>query len=527
MVCPEKEDAYESVRLIKSIPTVEGDGLCDTRLTSLDMDSIMSDLGNTINQSDFSENDLYLSTFCFSFGVPTVLHYLMLMARNGYGKNNNVEAVDLVLALLKERSNSNKQARKNVMILVNMKVDRDEMTLLHLAIRNTWGKKVVMNLLNLGADFISKSCDGETPFSLMGPLELEEILDDMWTMQEEENVLEHSFDFTFLQRCSQMHWDERPQMILPVELFYSSEKRHLLLHPVINTFLALRWREIANFYVLNIVFTLLSCFNITLFILLNYGGDSVSPLSRWPNQTSCAPDHPWTSWRSFPSVFEDPCMGASWGFLVAFTLVMWVREVSQGYVAFNNKEVMRHLGQLENWLEVIFLVCTTILILTTTLPQQPVCAMRAVAATSLLLSWVLATNVVVMMPYFHQHNIYITMFFNVMKKFGWIFLIFFFYIFAFGLFFYFSLHKDFPEKEADGKGVFMDKIGLSVLKTLTMFVGELEFSDMPFSNMPYISHLAFVLFVLIFVVVLMNLLTGLAVRLSPHSYLLIIFISGW
>ena len=72
----------------------------------------------------------------------------------------------------------------------------------------------------------------------------------------------------------------------------------------------------------------------------------------------------------------------------------------------------------------------------------------------------------------------------------------------------------------------MDKIGLSVLKTLTMFVGELEFSDMPFSNMPYISHLAFVLFVLIFVVVLMNLLTGLAVRLSPHSYLLIIFISG-
>merc|ERR1719273_1275607 len=66
-------------------------------------------------------------------------------------------------------------------------------------------------------------------------------------------------------------------------------------------------------------------------------------------------------------------------------------------------------------------------------------------------------------------------------------------------------------EKGDEKGEFLDKVGFSVLKTLAMFVGELEFSDIPFDNVPYFSHVAFLVFVFLIVVVLMNLLTGLAV----------------
>ena len=63
----------------------------------------------------------------------------------------------------------------------------------------------------------------------------------------------------------------------------------------------------------------------------------------------------------------------------------------------------------------------------------------------------------------------------------------------------------------------MNKAGSSVLKAMAMFVGELEFSDIPLEGLPYFSHLAFLLFIIIFVVVLMNYLTGIAVSLIPDS----------
>ena len=80
------------------------------------------------------------------------------------------------------------------------------------------------------------------------------------------------------------------------------------------------------------------------------------------------------------------------------------------------------------------------------------------------------------------------------------------FIIAFGLCFYILLHED------DGKEKeypFFDHLGLVLVKTFSMFVGELEFSDIPF-NSPF-SYFFFLAFVFLIVVVLMNLLNGLAV----------------
>merc|ERR1719319_1326278 len=186
--------------------------------------------------------------------------------------------------------------------------------------------------------------------------------------------------------------------------------------------------------------------------------------------------------------------------------------------------------------------------------------LRALAATTLLISWILCINMVARNPQFPKQNVHMAMFFKVTRKFIKLFVIFTPYIIAFGLFFYISIAKDFEEvskdvdnnangktningndktninitremlykhienngefnnetkhevlTEIDKKGEFFDKVGFSVLKSLTMFVGELEFSDIPFNSIPYFSHIFFVIFVFFIVIVLMNLLTGIAV----------------
>lgn len=73
------------------------------------------------------------------------------------------------------------------------------------------------------------------------------------------------------------------------------------------------------------------------------------------------------------------------------------------------------------------------------------------------------------------------------------------------------LHKK-SDKEDDY--VFFNKAWLSLVKTTTMFVGELEFSDIPIdleSHLAPLSYAFFLSFVFFIVIVLMNLLNGLAV----------------
>ena len=74
------------------------------------------------------------------------------------------------------------------------------------------------------------------------------------------------------------------------------------------------------------------------------------------------------------------------------------------------------------------------------------------------------------------------------------------------------LHKDTYEDPAAGEGEypFFDNLGLSLVKTFTMFVGELEFADLPFKDKE-VGYIFLLAFVFLIVVVMMNLLNGLAV----------------
>ena len=63
------------------------------------------------------------------------------------------------------------------------------------------------------------------------------------------------------------------------------------------------------------------------------------------------------------------------------------------------------------------------------------------------------------------------------------------FIIAFGLGFFILLHSDEAktmkkEKDEEEKPKFFDHLGLSIVKTFSMFVGELEFSEVPFQVSP-------------------------------------------
>ena len=90
------------------------------------------------------------------------------------------------------------------------------------------------------------------------------------------------------------------------------------------------------------------------------------------------------------------------------------------------------------------------------------------------------------------------------------------FIIAFGLSFYIMLHEDDNNVQdaCEDKYEYFNTTFLSVVKTMTMFVGELEFSDIPVnldSFLMPVKYLFFLTFVFLIVVVLMNFLNGLAV----------------
>ena len=60
----------------------------------------------------------------------------------------------------------------------------------------------------------------------------------------------------------------------------------------------------------------------------------------------------------------------------------------------------------------------------------------------------------------------------------------------------------------EGDPIFAN-IGLSLVKTLAMFVGEMDYNDLSFSH--WLGYLIFIMFVYFLIIVLMNILNGLAV----------------
>jgi hypothetical protein len=97
------------------------------------------------------------------------------------------------------------------------------------------------------------------------------------------------------------------------------------------------------------------------------------------------------------------------------------------------------------------------------------------------------------------------------KKVSWTFFSFMARYIVLILAFAFSFYVIFKENVEEEDHVLFTNPLISILKTIVMFAGEFETSQLPFHTLPGTSHVIFLLFTFFVAMVLLNLLNGLAV----------------
>ena len=335
----------------------------------------------------------------------------------------------------------------------------------------------------------------------------------------------------------------------------SREHRHLLRHPVITSFLWFKWQKIRKYFNRNLRFTFLFVFVLTWFIFKSVGtnkDDKTSPmiwysialgliiilfffvLKDWfldlknckrdkSLQNKSGSDRPKSGFTTCCNAVLSNWIEAifiSLGTVVlifgesgthyvlgCLMVMLLIRELLQMSVS-----LKRYLSSIENWFELTILALASILLCGNVSLEVN----KHLGAFAIVLSWAELIVLLGQHPKLREYNIYVTMFFKVMKTFFLFLTWYFLFIVAFGLGFYILLHKDVTERPEDGGEdyKFFDSVWLSLVKTATMLAGELEFSDIPInldSKLAPLAYIFFLSFVFLIVIVLFNLLNGLAV----------------
>lgn len=531
-------------------------------------------------------------------GEETVLHLVLKKSLSralqfGVGSEKDVKEIDqryqesLEIFLQNENPDFNHQMRH----VVN-KRDKMGNTPLHYATTSGWSQNIVRKLLDLGANIGVRNWRDEIPLSRIHPQTLADFLDEECLQAsgdlDADDDVKVTFKYSFLappiSEDQLAKWDPEKQAELEREalpetncvwyLSRSPAHRHLVTHPVVTSFLWLKWQRIRRFFNLNLRFYSLFVACLTWYIFARFAGhewngrvihldeDEVKD----GNLTSPVPFCSDILWQETGQrygfwyiVFVIHCViqvyligrdwmldagtcihcncnysaccagwidliiaaimglviwGASgilWLALTCLLALMVFREFFQMVSSFR-----RYLASVENWIEVALVVMVFVIVY---LPEETLedgCnAKRCLSAIVILLSWAELITMVGRHPRLSLYNKYVTMFYKVLQSFFSFLLWYSFFLAAFGLGFYIMLHNDISPKDEPSEYVFFDSPWLALVKTSTMFIGELEFSDIPINRenpvRAVLGFLFLLAFVFLIVVVLMNLLNGLAV----------------
>ena len=446
-------------------------------------------------------------------------------------------------------------------------------TPMHIAVQR-WTQDVVKLLLERGANVGMRNDWNHVPVTGIAPETLEEFLDQHCvtsncgpTIDVQHRNLEITFDYSFLappnkelpleirsrndeESALNKQSEERSPQAETESLWHigqSKQHRHLLKHPVFTSFLWCKWARIRRYFNRNLRFYLLFVYVLTWFIFDQYGNltsplffifyviftlvlalfifrdwkaDVVDVLSaeetlRLMNRTEQPPDvciGPicrviLSNWAEvlllgFMVVLLILQEKFLWFAIITLWAVLILREFFQVTVS-----IKRYILSPENWLEVSTIILVSIILFHSD-AGSGIELKRHMAAVAIVLSWAELITLVGKHPKLTRYNVYVTMFYRVLATFifflGW----YAFFIVAFGLAFYIMLHG------ASTEYIYFNNPWTALVKTSTMFVGELEFSDIPIdveSSLAPVAFLFLLSFVFLIVVVLMNLLNGLAV----------------
>lgn len=275
--------------------------------------------------------------------------------------------------------------------------------------------------------------------------------------------------------------------------FIEVGQRNILKHPLCETFLFLKWKQIRKFFIFSLFYHTLFVILFTIFIKGIYLQDC-------------------------PPMLRMPCLVDDYIALIGYVLLLFnclslVKEIFQ--IAHNWKGYLKHW---ENWLQ--WLVILSIFLCDSAPHPGSNIAVKMnswqhhVAAIGIFFAWLELMMIVGRFPIF---GLYIQMFTTVAKNFSKFLLAYCCLLIAFALSFgvLFADYKSFKDIEK------------SLLKVVIMMSGELEFEDMFYpddpddsrsawikiNGLPYAgtAHVFYLMFVILVTIILNNLIVGLAV----------------
>ncbi|EGI64217.1 Transient receptor potential cation channel protein painless [Acromyrmex echinatior] len=261
----------------------------------------------------------------------------------------------------------------------------------------------------------------------------------------------------------------------------NSGLKHLLKHPLLSSFLYLKWHRIRHVLYANFAFYVIFYFLLNAYILsMTYDARIENGMQTETNNRSNI-----TSGSTLRIIWNQQ-NNFLWASTVVMLLLLILREIFQ-FVSC----VRSYLMSSRNWMEIV-LITFTIALLSGAGVQ--------IGAVVILLS---AWELVILISQHPRLSTGIEMFRTVSLNFIRFLFPYLFLIFAFALAFY-TLFKN-------GDDTNFPDPGLSLFKTIIMLTGEFDANDIPFISHPIWSHIVFMLFVFFIAIVLFNLLNGLAV----------------
>lgn len=372
-------------------------------------------------------------------------------------------------------------------------------TALHIAAR-MGDKETVLTLLRHGANIMHSTSGLDPPLSYIDPSVLECFLDECIDSSDESSIQQDymlTFDYNFLSPMKgddgnrtgkkQRYFD--PEMPSLNYLARNSRLKHLLKHPVITSFLTLKWKKIRLMHFINFVFYCLFLSVLTWYsFLTGKNADNQGNEKESENEDETVKQNR----KDLNSDVIQHMIA-----ITALSTLLGLLVIREIFYFFMSPRA--YLEHCQNWLLWVVIVTALDVCVDNAVQMYPECT-----AVSLLLAWIQFISFLASFPDLSIHL-------EMLKTVAWTFLKFIIcyspLFFAFGISFY-TMFRNSGSTEDE---FFSSNLGMSMLKIFIMFAGEFEASDIPFENAPYTSQLVFTVFVFLISIVLLNLLNGLAV----------------
>ncbi|XP_050296081.1 transient receptor potential cation channel protein painless-like [Anthonomus grandis grandis] len=331
---------------------------------------------------------------------------------------------------------------------------------------------IVLELLGLGAYLGSRNILENTPIKIIEPQDLKTHLNNSVILCEEFNRYDEEFKVTFKFDSLVQSISDTSDTEVVFAMTKSRGVKHLVAHPVVVSFITLKWRQYQMIFYANFAAFILFFLSYAIFIFLDYNYNNTQN--------------------------QKDLRDAAKGILFLLTISLTIRELFQIFV-----EYLEYLKHLDNYLEWILIIVAYLTIFSNENKRE----LWAVSVLLLSLAFVLQLG---QHPAFSTSIVMLrTVAFNFFKS----FLAYCVLIFSFAVSFYILFTKNIKDVNEQNYVESFDTFQVGMFKTLVMLTGEFDTGNLTglFSDGFFITRVVFVFFILIVHLILLNLLNGLAV----------------